>query len=92
MKTIKTKLFGTSNAVLTDAEDGNVIAIIKCGKKENITKKVQKAIAEHFSADSFETEKGCLELEHSPIYFDSEHVEDEMNTARSFKLAVVVTY
>lgn len=49
---MKTKLAGKSNAVLTDFDDGTVIAIISCGKSEDITKKLEKAISEHYVATS----------------------------------------
>jgi hypothetical protein len=53
MSKIKTQLFAKSNAVLTNDEN-KVIAIISCGKSEDITKKVKLAIKEDYIAEKVE--------------------------------------
>lgn len=88
-----TKLAGKSNAVLTDHDDGHVVAIISCGKSENITKKIEKAIAEHYVATNVELELDGSTLDNqNPRYFGSIHLEDGLESARDFKIQIVTTY
>lgn len=93
MRTIKTNLTGKSNAVLTDYDDCTVIAIISCGKSENITKKIQKAIDDFFDATDFEMEYGEVILDNeNPVMIYSTHIESNLETCRDFKLQIIPTY
>jgi hypothetical protein len=90
---MKTKLAGKSNAVLTDYDDGTVIAIISCDKSEDITKKLEKAIAEHYVATKVKlTIKGKVLDNQNPLYFDSLHLEDGLDSCRDFKIEIIPTY
>lgn len=94
MLQITTNLFGTSNAILTDIEDNNPIAIIKCGKKETLNDKLIKAIGEHFVATDVEIDSAiCRELTNqNNIQFSVNQMEDGLESVRDFNLKIIPTY
>ena len=90
---MKTTIAGKSNAVLTDHDDGHVVAIISCKKSEDITKKIKKAIADHYVATKIELQLDGATLDNAtPRYFGTMHLEDGLETARDFKIQIVPTY
>ena len=94
MLQITTNLAGNSNAVLTDVDGGEVIAIIKCGKKEVLNNKLIKAIGEHFVATNVKIDDAdCRELTNqNNIQFSVEQLEDGIESIRDFKLKIIPTY
>ena len=93
MLQITTNLSGSSNAVLTDI-DGEIIAIIKCRKKEVLNNKLIKAIGQHFVATDVEIDDAdCRELTNqNNIHFSVNQLEDGLESIRDFKLKVIPTY
>ena len=94
MSKIKTQLFGKSNAVLTNDEN-KVIAIISCGKSEDITKKVKLAIKEDYIAERVniierpnQTLINAMPYEFSAIITD----EDNDTNSHDFTLTICATY
>jgi hypothetical protein len=91
---IKAKLFGKSNAILSD-ENGNPIAIISCGKTEDITEKVSRAIKEEYIAekvDITEQPNDCL-INEIPLLFSAEIITADGDLdIRDFMLTICATY
>ena len=93
MSKIKTQLFGKSNAVLTNDEN-KVIAIISCGKSEDITEKVKLAIKEDYIAEKVEIIARREVLVNANPYEFSTSITDEdgdINT-HDFTLTICATY
>lgn len=93
MSKIKTQLFGKSNAVLTNDEN-KVIAIISCGKNEDITEKVKLAIKEDYIAEKVEIIARREVLVNANPYEFSTIITDEdddINT-HDFTLTICATY
>lgn len=94
---MKTNLSAKSNAVLTceETKEGKIIAIISCGKQEDITKKVEKAIKEHYVAKIvtlIESEKEVL-TNQTYTYFSAFITEIGMlPIVKEFCLEIVATY
>lgn len=95
---MKTLLFGKSNAVLTceETKEGKVIAIISCGKKEDISRKVERAIKEHYVAKSVKIENSERETltNGANLIFSAVVKEDgeQMGNSLEFCLEVTATY
>ncbi len=90
---IKTQLAGKSNALLT-SEEREVLGIITCGKKEDITKKIVKAIKEHYTADWASIKKTNTKILNNVTFmrFSADLIEDGQETVRDFTIEVVATY
>lgn len=93
MSKIKTQLFGKSNAVLTNDEN-KVIAIISCGKSEDITKKVELAIKEDYIAEKVEIIVRREVLVNANPYEFSAMITDEEGDINEcdFTLTICATY
>jgi len=96
---MRTKLYGKSNATLTEV-GGETICIIVCGKDEEISKKIKTAIKEHHIVDNdsevtidvdHQTEEAIL-TNQEPITFSAEWIEDGESIIRDFELRIVATY
>jgi hypothetical protein len=94
MSKIKTQLFGKSNAVLTNNEN-KVIAIISCGKNEDITEKVKLAIKEDYIAervDIIEQPNQNL-INAMPYEFSAVIIDEDCDTnSHDFTLTICATY
>ena len=93
MKKIETALFGKSNAVLTNDEN-KVLAIISCGKNEDITKKVCLAIKEDYIAEKVViVEANGIFDNQRPFDFSTDITnEDGEVDVRDFTLTICATY
>ncbi len=95
---IRTKLAGKSNAVLMEVDGDNgdqVVAIITCGKKEDITFKVAKAINEHNVSKQVtivNKDKVVLTNQETLLVFANILTADYEKEARNYTLQVVATY
>jgi diacylglycerol kinase family enzyme len=88
---MKTNLIGKSNAVLIS--DGEFIAIIGCGAKADITKKLELAIKEHFVASKVTVEPSDELDNQKPVSFTAEIItEDEEVEYRDFEIFITATY
>jgi len=95
MSKIKSKLFGKSNAVLT--YEGEFVAIIGCGKNEDITSKVSQAIVDHFcieteGVNTFKVNVDEVLTNEKTLLFSVEYTEDEEENLRDFELNIVASY
>lgn len=88
---MKTNLYAKSNAVLRTSE-GEIIAIIECGKGKNISNKLEQSIREHFDAESVTINSSDILSNYEPVKFCSEIVIDGEQTIRDFEIQVVATY
>ena len=92
---MKTLLFGKSNAVLTceETKEGKVIAIISCGKKEDISKKVERAIKERYVAKSVsivDSERETL-TNGANLIFSAVIKEDGHHFGKTYEFCLEVT-
>lgn len=77
-------------------DEGNFIAIIGCGKKEDITSKLKLAIKDHYCILD-ETEIKLSQTKEvltnqNIIKFSAEYTEDEEENGRDFSIEIVASY
>lgn len=92
---MRTKLYGKSNAILSEVGNG-VVAIIECGADEEIKPKLAQAIKDHFTLDkdaklTFDSDDTVL-TNQSGVTLSVEWVEDGEPVIRDFEMEVVATY
>ena len=89
---MKTNLFGKSNAVLL-SEDGEFIAIISCGTKVDITKKLELAVKEHYVVKTVSIKCDEELTNQKAVKFTADIItEDEDEEIRDFEIFITATY
>jgi hypothetical protein len=94
---MRTKLFGKSNAVLSEVTGGEgnpAICIIVCGKDEEISAKVKEALRGHHVVDgdiTIDNEDGVL-TNQEPLKFSAEWEDEGESCIRDFELQILPTY
>lgn len=90
---MKTNLLAKSNALLTEEDsDAVAIAIISCGKKEDITKKIEKAIRDHYVATKVEIDTTEDLTNQARIFFVANFLDKGEECVRDFCIEVLATY
>ena len=89
---MKTKLFATSNAVLTTANEGEIIAVIVCEAESDVTNILEQAIKEHFVAETVIIHSDDVLTNQECLKFSADLVEEGEHTVRDFVIQIVATY
>ncbi len=91
---METNLAGNSNLILVREDTKETIAIIagKKGKAKQITKKLERAIKEHFVADDVVIVDSRTVTNQSPETFAVHIYNDGSDYYEDFKIEVVPTY
>ena len=88
---MRTNLIGKSNAVLMS--DGEFIAIIGCGAKTDITKKLALAIKEHFVVKKVMVERSAEIDKKKAVNFTAEIIDEDGDVEyRDFEIFITATY
>lgn len=94
---MRTKLFGKSNAILVNvSEDINPIAIIECGKDEEIKAKLDNAIRDEFVLGdevelTFDSDDLVLTNQET-VKFSVSYEDEGEPCIRDFEIGIVATY
>jgi len=92
---VRTNLTEKSNAILieVDGDGDQVVAIISCGKKEDLTNKIARAIKDHNVAKFVSITNKTVLTNQEPILINALMSNDDgTEDARNYTLHIVATY